>query len=147
VPLIYNLYLTKLSLPGNNLFPPWESLVSDIPGTGNSLAFFTVPFTNGLFQTFVPLLYFMLWEVLGPYALAACIGQLYWPLVLAPYALAACIGRLYYTVKKVSDFPVPAGISLTKLSLPGNNLFPAKESLVHVIPAGSGKIAKLFFPV
>jgi hypothetical protein len=29
---------------------------------------------------------------------------------------------LQYTVKKVIDFPAPAGMSLTKLSLAGNNL-------------------------
>jgi hypothetical protein len=43
----------------------------------------------------------------------------------------------------------PAGMSLTKLFLGGNNdviykLFPARESLVSDIPAGDGKIANLF---
>jgi hypothetical protein len=32
------------------------------------------------------------------------------------------IWRTDYTVKKVIDFPVPSGMSLTKLSLAGNNL-------------------------
>ncbi len=41
-----------------------------------------------------------------------------------------------------------AGISLTKLSLAGNNLiFPARESLVSNIPPGDGKIANLFYTV
>ncbi len=41
-------------------------------------------------------------------------------------------------------------MSLTKLSLAGNNLitiFPARESLVSYIPAGDGKIANLFYNV
>ncbi len=37
-----------------------------------------------------------------------------------------------YTVKKVSDFPVPSRV------------FPARESLVSDIPAGDRKIANLF---
>jgi hypothetical protein len=37
-------------------------------------------------------------------------------------------------------FPSPAGMSLTKLSLAGNNLIiPGQESLVNDIPAGDGK--------
>ncbi len=32
------------------------------------------------------------------------------------------MGTVGYTVKKVSIFPFPAGMSLTKLSLDGNNL-------------------------
>jgi hypothetical protein len=49
--------------------------------------------------------------------------------------------------KSFSIFPCPARMSLTKLSLSGNNevlykLFP--ESLVSDIPAGDGKIEKLF---
>jgi hypothetical protein len=40
---------------------------------------------------------------------------------------------LYYTVKKVSDFPSPAGIII--------KLFPARKSLVSDFPAGDGKIA------
>ncbi len=43
----------------------------------------------------------------------------------------------------------PAGMSLTKLSQGGNNdvifkLFPLREILVSDIPAGNGKIEKLF---
>jgi hypothetical protein len=54
-----------------------------------------------------------------------------------------------YTVKKASRFPSPAGISLTKFSLGGNNyviykLFPPRESLVSDIPAGNGNIEKPF---
>jgi hypothetical protein len=46
-------------------------------------------------------------------------------------------------------FPSTAGMSLTKLSLGGNNyviyeLFPARESLVRDILAGDGKIVNLF---
>ncbi len=51
--------------------------------------------------------------------------------------------------KKLFDFPSPAGMLLTKLSLGGNNdvkykLFPPRESLVSDIPAGDGNIEKLF---
>jgi hypothetical protein len=52
----------------------------------------------------------------------------------------------WYTVKKgFSIFPFPAGMSLTKLSLGGNNnviykLFPSSESLVSDIPAAEGNI-------
>ncbi len=50
-------------------------------------------------------------------------------------------------------FLPPAGISLTKLSLAGNNLIipgniellPARESLVSDIPAGDEKTANLFY--
>jgi hypothetical protein len=46
-------------------------------------------------------------------------------------------------------FPPPVGMSLTKLSLGGNNdviykLFPPRKSLVSDIPAGDGNIEKLF---
>jgi hypothetical protein len=42
-------------------------------------------------------------------------------------------------------FPSPAGKSLTKLSLAGNNLiFHARESVVSDILARDGKIANLF---
>ncbi len=48
----------------------------------------------------------------------------------------------HYTVKKVCGFPV---LSLTKLSLAGNNLIiPARESLVSDVPAGDGKIKTHF---
>jgi hypothetical protein len=41
-----------------------------------------------------------------------------------------------------------AGMSLTKLSLAGNNLFnPARESLVNGIPTRDGKIVSLFYSV
>jgi hypothetical protein len=45
--------------------------------------------------------------------------------------------------------PSPAGMSITKLFLGGNNdviykLFPPRESLVSDIPAGDGNIEKLF---
>jgi hypothetical protein len=58
-----------------------------------------------------------------------------------------------YTVKKAFRYsrpqPAPAGMSLAKLSLGGNNLymtslFPPRESLVSDIPAGDGNIKKLF---
>ncbi len=54
-----------------------------------------------------------------------------------------CLEKEGHTVKKVIDFPVPNRdvMSLTKLSLAGNNL---KESLISDIPAGDGKIANLF---
>ncbi len=35
-------------------------------------------------------------------------------------------------------------MSLTKLSLAANNLFPARESFVSDTPAGDGKIVNLF---
>jgi hypothetical protein len=51
--------------------------------------------------------------------------------------------------KSFSIFPSPAGMSITKLSLGGNNdvmyeIFPPRESLVSDIPAGGGNIEKLF---
>jgi hypothetical protein len=53
--------------------------------------------------------------------------------------------------KSFSIFPFPhaAGMSLTKLSLGGNNdviykLFPHRKSLVSDIPAGDGNTEKLF---
>ncbi len=55
-----------------------------------------------------------------------------------------------YTVKnRLAIFPSPAEMSLTRLSLGGNNgviykLFPPRESLVNYIPAGEGNIEKLF---
>ncbi len=52
--------------------------------------------------------------------------------------------------KNFSIFPSPAGMSLTKVSLGGNNdviykVFPPRESLVSDIPAGDGNIEKLFY--
>ncbi len=48
--------------------------------------------------------------------------------------------------KELAVFPSPAGMSLIKLFLGGNNLvfFPPRESLVSDIPAGDGKIANSF---
>ncbi len=51
--------------------------------------------------------------------------------------------------KSFSIFPSPAGMSITKLSLGGNNdviykLFPPRESLVSDLPAGNGNFEKLF---
>ncbi len=49
--------------------------------------------------------------------------------------------------KWLAIFPSPAGMSLTKLSLAGNNqitVFPAWENLVSDIPARDRKIANLF---
>ncbi len=51
--------------------------------------------------------------------------------------------------KRLAIFPSPAGMSLTKLSLGGNNdviykLFPPRESFVSDIPAGDGKTANPF---
>jgi hypothetical protein len=54
-----------------------------------------------------------------------------------------------YTVKKVSVFPSPAGMSPTQ-TLPGPGIvkiFPARDSLVSDIPAGDGKIMNLFYSV
>jgi hypothetical protein len=58
--------------------------------------------------------------------------------------------RLLHRKKSFSIFPSPAGMSLTKHSLGGNNLymtslFPPRESLVSDIPAGDGNIEKAFF--
>jgi hypothetical protein len=55
--------------------------------------------------------------------------------------------------KRLTIFPspaAPAGMSLTKLFLEGNNLIfpvPSRESLVSDIPAGDGKMANLFYSV
>jgi hypothetical protein len=66
-------------------------------------------------------------------------------------------GRDQYPVNKIAEecytviFPSPAGMSLTKLSLGGNNLymtslFPPRESLVSDILAGVGtETSKSFF--
>ncbi len=46
--------------------------------------------------------------------------------------------------KRLAIFPPPAGMSLTKLSLAGNNLINhARESLISDIPAGDKKFANL----
>jgi len=48
----------------------------------------------------------------------------------------------------LATFPSPAGKSLTKLSLGGNNLiFPPIESLVSDFPAGDWNVANLFYSV
>jgi hypothetical protein len=57
----------------------------------------------------------------------------------------------YYTVKEVREFPVPSRDVTTKLSLGGNNyviteLFLPGWRLVSDIPAGDGKLVKLFLP-
>jgi hypothetical protein len=62
----------------------------------------------------------------------------------------ARLDRRPHRKKSFSVFPSPAGRSLTKLSLGGNNLymtslFPARESLVSDSPAGEGNIEKLFY--
>jgi hypothetical protein len=43
-------------------------------------------------------------------------------------------GMGYYTVKNSSGFPVPAEMSLTKLSLDGNNEFIPLASVLDVSP-------------
>jgi hypothetical protein len=48
--------------------------------------------------------------------------------------------------KRLSIFPSPAGMSLTKLSLTAK-LFPATVSSVSGIPAGDGKMGNLFYSV
>jgi hypothetical protein len=48
-------------------------------------------------------------------------------------------GRPVHCKKKLTIFPSPAGMSLTKLSLAGT-----RECLVSDIPAGDGKITNLF---
>jgi hypothetical protein len=49
-----------------------------------------------------------------------------------------------YTVKKLTIFPAPAGTSLTKLSMAGNNLI---ISLVSDIPLGDGKPLTFFYTI
>ncbi len=50
------------------------------------------------------------------------------------------------TVKKVRDFPSPAGMSLTKLSMAGiNSIIPGQRGLVSDIQAGNGKNDNLFY--
>jgi len=69
----------------------------------------------------------------------------------SPYE--SCTDNLLLHRKKgFSIFPSPAGMSLTKFFLGGNNLymtslFPPRESLVKDIPAGEGNIEKLFYGV
>ncbi len=56
-----------------------------------------------------------------------------------------CIAQIVeYTIKKVSDLPVPSR-DVTNQTLPGRDkLFLARENLVNDIPAGDGKIGNLF---
>ncbi len=56
--------------------------------------------------------------------------------------------RVHTVKKRLSYFPSPAGMPLTKLTWPGIiKLFPARENLVSDIPAGDGKNANLFYRV
>jgi hypothetical protein len=58
-----------------------------------------------------------------------------------------------YTVKKVHEFPTPAGMSLTKLPLGRNTviqydvIIPAQGEFGSDIPDGDGKLANLLFTV
>ncbi len=59
-------------------------------------------------------------------------------------------GQIFITThhckKRLAVFPSPAGMSLTKLSLDGNDLFfPGPDSLVSDIPAEDRKMANLFY--
>ncbi len=88
--------------------------------------------------------------------------------VTTKYAVAVvarnyCVAWKYcaHCQKRLAIFPSPAGMSLTTLSLAGNDLpnqtklslagkiklFSARESLVRDIPTGDGKIANLFYSV
>jgi hypothetical protein len=49
--------------------------------------------------------------------------------------------------KRLPTFPSPAGMSLTKLSLAGNNLIIPAQEAVSDIPTGDGNVANLFFTV
>ncbi len=72
---------------------------------------------------------------------------------MQPFSSFKLSSILTYTVKKnFSIFLSPTGMSLTKVSLGGNNdviykLFPPREILVSDIPAGVGNIEKLFYGV
>jgi hypothetical protein len=54
---------------------------------------------------------------------------------------------IIHTVKKLSIFPSPTRMSLTKLSLGGNDLcnYSGQGELVSDLPAGDGEIPNLFF--
>jgi hypothetical protein len=80
-------------------------------------------------------------------------GSILRVVVPAPRLGIDCVGSLnglqIHRKKSFSIYPSPAGMSLTKLFLGGNNdviytLFPPRESLVSDIPAGDGNIEKLF---
>ncbi len=67
----------------------------------------------------------------------------------AAYIALVITVELIHGKKSFSILSSPAGISLTKLSLGGNNLyrtslFPLRQRLVSDIPAGDGNIVKLF---
>ncbi len=55
----------------------------------------------------------------------------------------------FHCKKWLAIFKSPAGMSLTNLSLAGNDLIiPSQEEyMVSDIPAGNGKIASLFYSV
>jgi hypothetical protein len=60
--------------------------------------------------------------------------------------------RVHYTVKKVHEFPVSTGMSITKLPLDRNNsvmtsLFPPRESLVGTSRLGKGNSRTFFYGV
>ncbi len=76
--------------------------------------------------------------------------SIWWNFISVLIPLSLPVWYIVYTVNKLSIFPSPAGMSLTKLSLGGNNdviykLFRPRESLVSDIPAGDGNIEKFFF--
>jgi hypothetical protein len=52
--------------------------------------------------------------------------------------------------KRLTIFPSPDGMSLTELSMAGNNLIiyqPCRESLVSAVQSGDMKIVNLFYGV
>jgi hypothetical protein len=49
--------------------------------------------------------------------------------------------------KELANFPSPAGMSLTKLSLVVNNQIIPGQGELSDIPAGDGKMANLFYSV
>jgi len=66
------------------------------------------------------------------------------------YFLIISYSLTLHCKKSFSIFPSPAGMSLTKFSLGGNNdviteLFLPRGSLVSDIPAGDGELVNLFF--
>ncbi len=59
-----------------------------------------------------------------------------------------CHENMLHCKKGLATFLSPAGMSLTKLSLCGNNLitvYPTRESLVSDIPAGDRNVANFFW--
>jgi hypothetical protein len=75
------------------------------------------------------------------------VTKLFFPALLSEqqYITYVYLGNPY-TLKKVKDFSVPSR-DVTYQTLPGWELFPARESLVSDIPAWDGKIANLFYSV